>query len=112
MEKSTNLNNRLPFGNTKIVLSILAILTSPFFIGFIFGVLALYLAGKDSAMLQSDPIAYGANAKTNHKRGIILAWSGFLLSLVLSGFVLYLFLTYGTVDPYMIEQLKNSQVNP
>lgn len=107
MKNTTLLNNRLPFGNTKFILGILAIIFSPF-IGFILGTIAVLLVSKDNNMLQSFPDNYSEIALKNHKVGTILSYVGFLVSILTSGIILYYYFVYGTLDLNMIDQMKAS----
>lgn len=106
MENSKLLNDRLPFGNAKMFLGIAAIVFSPILVGFIFGVISVFLVDKDNKMLKSFPQNYNTSAISNHKTGTILAWIGFVVSLLVAAYILYIFYQYGTFDSAKIEKLK------
>lgn len=106
MENNHLLNNRLPYGNAKLFLGIASIIVSPLILGFVFGVISVYLADKDTQMLKSYPNNYSNSAVGNHKQGVILAWVGFIVSFAVTAIIIYLFYTYGTVDFAKIKQIK------
>lgn len=100
-------NDRLPFGNTKLFLSIASIVLSPLLVGFILGSVSLYLVDKDNKMYNQNPDSYDQAAISNHKIGTILSWIGFVVSLAVAGVIIYFYYTYGTLDKEIIEEIKN-----
>lgn len=100
------LNDSLPYGNAKLYLGIASVVFSPILLGFVLGVISVYLVDKDTKMLNSNPGAYSDLAKSKHKTGSIAAWIGFALSLALTIAVIYLFGTYGTLSLEKINALR------
>jgi Na+-driven multidrug efflux pump len=100
-------NDRLPFGNTKIFLSIASIVLSPVLVGFILGSVSLYLVDKDNKMYNENPEGYDQTALSNHKIGTILSWIGFVISMAVGAVIIYYYYTYGTLDREIIEEIKN-----
>lgn len=114
MENNNLKNDSLPFGKAKFVLGISALVLSvlsfkiSFFaiIGFIIGVIAVYLVDKDKQMLKQFPDNYSDAAAKKHKTGTILAWIGFVLATIVAIWVLYNYGVYGTTD---LKQIKEMQ---
>lgn len=98
MENSTLKNDSVPFGMSKIVLSVIAILTSPILVGFIAGVVAIFLTDKDNQMVKSFPNNYSESALKVHNTGKILSWIGFIISVLVAFYVLYNFGKFGTLN--------------
>ncbi len=98
MENTTLKNDSVPFGISKIVLSIIAILTSPILVGFIAGVVAIFLTDKDNQMVKGFPNNYSESALKTHNTGKILSWVAFIVSVLVAFYVLYNFGKYGTLD--------------
>jgi Na+-driven multidrug efflux pump len=106
MENNSLQNDRLPFGNTKLFTGIISIVLSPLLVGFIFGVISVYLVDKDKQMLKQFPNNYNQDAVKNHKNGLLISWIGFIVSVVVAAVVLYFFGKYGTLSPEKIQLLK------
>jgi ABC-type Fe3+ transport system permease subunit len=109
MENNRLLNNRLPYGNTKLILGIASLVLSPVLIGFILGIISVYLIDKDTKMLQSNRERYNTDALKNHKEGVIFAWIGFAVSTLLTLVIVYLFSKYGTLDMERINAIRSSK---
>jgi protein-S-isoprenylcysteine O-methyltransferase Ste14 len=103
-------NDSLPFGKSKLALGITSIVLSflSYFaiIGFVVGVIAVYLVDKDKQMLKQFPDNYSDSAIKKHKTGAILAWIGFVIATLAAIAVLYLLGTYGTMDAKEIKELS------
>lgn len=93
------LNNRLPYGNAKLYLGIASVLLSPALLGFVLGVISVYLVDKDTKMLHASPGSFSDSAKRNHKSGVTAAWAGFIVSAIMTVLILYLFGKFGTLNP-------------
>lgn len=106
MENNQLLNDRLPYGNAKLFLGIASIVLSPVIVGFILGVISVYLVDKDTQMLQSYPENYSESAVNNHKQGKIWAWAGFIISVLVTLIIIVLFYKFGTIDPDKIKALS------
>lgn len=110
MENNTLQNDRLPFGNTKLFTGIISIVLSPLLVGFIFGVISVYLVDKDKQMLKQFPNNYNIDAVKNHKSGILISWIGFIISVVVAIVILYYFGKYGTLSPEKINLINQSSL--
>lgn len=106
MENNQLLNDRLPYGNAKLFLGIASIVLSPVIVGFILGVISVYLVDKDTQMLQSYPGNYSESAVSNHKQGKLWAWVGFIISVLVTLIIIVLFYKFGTIDPEKIKALS------
>ncbi|MDP2174955.1 MAG: CCC motif membrane protein [Bacteroidota bacterium] len=110
MENNNLKNDSLPFGKAKLVLGISSIILSFMslfaIIGFIIGVIAVYLVDKDKQMLKQFPDNYSDAAAKKHKTGTILAWIGFILSTLSAIAVLYMYGVYGTLDLTQIREMQ------
>ncbi|MFM6982693.1 MAG: hypothetical protein ACKOXF_01075 [Chitinophagaceae bacterium] len=107
MKNSETMQESLPYDKTKRLFGILAIVLSPFLIGFIFGMLAVYLIDKDNRMYQSFPIGYSQIAIQNHQTSKRWATTGFIVSLILSIIIIYFYYNYGTINPARLKELLN-----
>lgn len=103
------LNDRLPYGNAKFILGIAAIVFSPALIGFVLGAISVYLVDKDTKMLAAYRNNYSETAVKNHKQGLIIAWAGFVISLVVMIVILYFFGKYGTLDMEKVRALQEQR---
>jgi predicted Na+-dependent transporter len=97
MENNSLQNDRLPFGNTKLITGIISIVLSPLLVGFVFGVISVYLVDKDKQILKQFPNNYNQDAVKNHKNGLLI---------VVAAVILYFFGKYGTLSPEKIQLLK------
>jgi hypothetical protein len=110
MENNNLKNDSLPFGKAKFALGITSIVISflSYFaiIGFVIGVIAVYLVDKDKQMLKQFPDNYSDSAIKKHKIGTILAWIGFGIATIAAASLLYKLGTYGTIDAKQIKELS------
>jgi hypothetical protein len=98
MENNQLLNDKLPYGNVKLYLGIASIVLSPILVGFVLGVISVYLVDKDTKMLNSFRSNYSEEAVKNHKQGVLLAWIGFAVSFIVLCIIIVLFYKYGTLE--------------
>ncbi|MEZ4804043.1 MAG: hypothetical protein R2852_00760 [Bacteroidia bacterium] len=107
MENNQLLNDKLPYGNVKLFLGIASIVLSPIIVGFILGVISVYLVDKDTKMLNSFSSNYSDEALKNHKQGVLLSWIGFVVSFVVLCLIIVLFYKYGTLNvSYILSKSK------
>lgn len=106
MENNNLKNDRLPFGNAKLVLGISSIVLSSLIIGFILGVISVFLVDKDSKILKQFPENFSSSAISNHKTGTILAWLGFVVSLIVTIVILFFYGKFGTLNFEEIKSVK------
>jgi hypothetical protein len=110
MENNNLKNDSLPFGKAKLALGIssiiLAFMSAFAIIGFVIGVIAVYLVDKDKQMLKQFPDNYSDSAVKKHKTGTILAWIGFIFSTIAAIAVLYFYGAYGTLDFSQIKEMQ------
>jgi hypothetical protein len=107
MKNAETTQEFLPYDKTKRLLGILAIALSPFLVGFILGILAVYLIDKDNRMYQSFPSRYSQIAIKNHQLSKRWATTGFIVSLIISITIIYFYYTYGTINPSRLQELLN-----
>lgn len=106
MENNSLLNDRLPYGNAKLFMGIASIVLSPVIVGFILGVISVYLVDKDTKMLKIYPGHYSESALSNHRQGVIWAWIGFIISVVVTAVIIVMFYKYGTLDIEKVKALR------
>ena len=95
----------LPFGRTKLWLGILAIIFAPVAVGFIFGLIAVFLKDKDKRMYQRFPNTYSDSALKQHKTGSQWAIAGGIISTLFLIAIVYCFYQYGTANPWRVIEI-------
>jgi M penetrans paralogue family 26 len=97
---------KLPNAIAVLVLGILSIPGCCFYaVGLVFGIIALVLAKKDTALYNSNPDGY--DGYSNIKTGKILAIIGIVLSAIYLIFLIFIFATIGAAafeDPALLQE--------
>jgi hypothetical protein len=105
MKNPDILQESLPFDNTKRLLGMLSIVLSPFLVGFILGLVAVYLTDKDKRMYQSFPSSYSENALKKHQISRRWALAGGIASSIFTIVIIYFYYNYGTANPSRLAEL-------
>ena len=95
----------LPFGRTKLWLGIMAMIFAPVALGFIFGLIAVFLTDKDNRMYQRFPNTYSESALIQHKTGSKFALAGGIISTLFLIVIVYCFYQYGTANPWRLKEI-------
>ncbi len=98
--------NTLPYTFTIKWMNWLAFITAPLLIGFIFGLIALYLTDKDNRLYQSLTNQYSETVLMQLKRQKKFAIINAIFSSIVLCIILYCFFEYGTANPAKIVQLQ------
>jgi len=98
--------NTLPYTFTTQWMNWLSVITAPLLIGFIFGLIALYLTDKDNRLYQSFANDYSETALMQIKRQKKFAIFSAIFSSIVLCIILYCFYEYGMANPAKIIQLQ------
>lgn len=98
--------NTLPYTITIRWMNWLSVVTAPLLIGFIFGLIALYLTDKDNRLYQSFANDYSETALMKLKRQKKFAIFSAIFSSIVLCMIVYCFYQYGTANPSTIIQLQ------
>ncbi len=97
---------KLPNALAVLILGILSIPACCFYgVGIVFGIIALVIARKDTALYKSNPDGYDGYG--NIKTGKILSIIGIILSLLYIIFLIYIFVAIGSEafsDPVLLQE--------
>ena len=96
----------LPYAQPIRWLTYLSVLTAPLLLGFVFGLVAVYLTDKDNRLYQSFANSYSETALISLKKQKKFALFGLAFSFITLSIILYCFFTFGTANPSKIIQLE------